>query len=123
MATMGPGSSGLVQGDTALVTGAAGGIGRGIAAALADEGATVFGADLQDADLTRPGAALRLAQEAIRRLGKVSIFVHAASPRRHESEKALEVTEAQWRDILEVNLNAAFVIGQALGKHMVGDRV
>ena len=47
MATMGPGRSGLVQGDTALVTGAAGGIGRGIAAALADEGATVFGADLK----------------------------------------------------------------------------
>ncbi len=116
-------STKLLQGDTALVTGAAGGIGRGIAAALADEGATVFGADLQDADLTRPGAALRLAQEAIRRLGKVSIFVHAASPRRHESEKALEVTEAQWRDMLEVNLNAAFVIGQALGKHMVGERV
>jgi 3-oxoacyl-[acyl-carrier protein] reductase len=116
-------STKLLQGDTALVTGAAGGIGRGIAAALADEGATVFGADLQDADLTRAGAALRLAQEAIRRLGKVSIFVHAASPRRQESEKALEVSEAQWRDMLEVNLNAAFVIGQALGKHMVGARV
>ena len=109
----------LLKGDTALVTGAGGGIGRGIAAALEGEGATVFGADLQDADLSRPGEPLRLAQEAIRRLGKVSIFVHAASPRRLEAQKALHVTEAQWREMLEVNLNAGFLIAQALGNHMV----
>ena len=109
----------LLEGDSALVTGAAGGIGRGIAAALAEEGATVFGADLAEADLSRPGEAARLAQEAIRRLGKVSIFVHAASPRRQEAQKALAASEAQWREMLEVNLSSAFVLFQLLGKHMV----
>ena len=79
----------------------------------------MFGADLADADLSRPGEPLRLAEEAQRRLGRVSIFVHAASPRRQESEKALQVTEAQWREMLEVNLNAGFLIAQALGRHMV----
>jgi 3-oxoacyl-[acyl-carrier protein] reductase len=108
----------LLEGDTALVTGAAGGIGRGIAAALAEEGATVFGADLQEADLSKPGEAQRLAREAIRRLGRVSIFVHAASPRRQEAQKALAATEAQWREMLEVNLNAAFLLAQSLGIHM-----
>jgi 3-oxoacyl-[acyl-carrier protein] reductase len=108
----------ILQNESALVTGAAGGIGRGIAAALADEGARVFGADLAEADLSRPGEAARLAQEAIRRLGRVSIFVHAASPRRQEAQKALAVSEAQWREMLEVNLHAAFVLGQALGLHM-----
>ena len=108
----------LLEGDTALVTGAAGGIGRGIAAALAEEGATVFGADLQEADLSKPGEAQRLAREAIRRLGRVSIFVHAASPRRQEAQKALAATEAQWREMLEVNLNAAFILAQSLGIHM-----
>jgi len=81
----------LLKDEAALVTGAAGGIGRAIAAALVDEGATVFGADVADADLSKPDEALRLAREAIRRLGRVSIFVHAASPRRQESEKALQV--------------------------------
>jgi NAD(P)-dependent dehydrogenase (short-subunit alcohol dehydrogenase family) len=108
----------LLAGDTAPVTGAGGGIGRGIAAALAEEGATVFGADVADADLSKPGEAARLAQEAIRRLGRVSIFVHAASPRRQEAQKALAATEAQWREMLEVNLNAAFILAQSLGNHM-----
>jgi NAD(P)-dependent dehydrogenase (short-subunit alcohol dehydrogenase family) len=113
----------LLDGDTALVTGAGGGIGRGIAAALEDEGASVFGADLQDADLSRPGEAARLAGEAIRRLGKVSIFVHAASPRREESQKTLQVSEPQWREMLEVNLNSAFLLGQTLGRHMVENKL
>jgi len=90
-----------------------------VAAALAAEGAAVFGADLADADLSRPGEPLRLAEEALRRLGRVSIFVHAASPRRQESQKALQVTEGEWREMLEVNLNAGFLIAQALGRHML----
>jgi len=113
----------LLEGDSALVTGAGGGIGRGIAAALAEEGARVFGADLPEADLSQPGEAARLAREAIKRLGRVSIFVHAASPRRQEAEKALAASEAQWREMLEVNLNAAFILAQALGRHMQENRI
>jgi NAD(P)-dependent dehydrogenase (short-subunit alcohol dehydrogenase family) len=109
----------LLEGDRALVTGAAGGIGRGIARALADEGAEVFAADLADADLTTADGARRLAQKAIEKLGRVSIFVHAASPRRQETQTVLEVSEAQWREMLAVNLDAAFVLSQALGRHMV----
>jgi NAD(P)-dependent dehydrogenase (short-subunit alcohol dehydrogenase family) len=108
----------LLRGDTALVTGAAGGIGRGIAEALVAEGARVLRSDREDCDLSQPGAAAKLAERAIRELGKVSIFVHAASPRRQESQTALEVTEGQWREMLEINLNAGFLLAQALGRHM-----
>ncbi|HEX9182773.1 MAG TPA: SDR family NAD(P)-dependent oxidoreductase, partial [Burkholderiales bacterium] len=87
----------LLQSDTALVTGTGGGIGLAIAQALEDEGAKVLRSDVKDADLSQPGAAQALAARAIRELGQVSIFVHAASPPRRETQTALAVTEAEWR--------------------------
>ena len=108
----------LLEGDTALVTGAAQGIGQAIASAIAEEGARVLASDRADCDLSAPGEAQRLAQRAIRELGRVSIFVHAACPRRSESDTALEVSEATWNEMLAVNLDAGFVLGQALGRHM-----
>jgi 3-oxoacyl-[acyl-carrier protein] reductase len=79
----------------------------------------VFRADLADADLSKPEGALQLAENAIRRLGSVSIFVHCASPQRQETQTALQVTWEQWRAMLAVNLDAAFVIAQNLGRHMI----
>jgi 3-oxoacyl-[acyl-carrier protein] reductase len=108
----------LLEGDTALVTGAARGIGRGIADALEAEGARVLRADVEQADLSEPEGARKLADDAISKLGKVSIFVHAASPRRQENQIMGNVTFEQWREMLSVNLDAAFVLGQKLGLHM-----
>jgi len=108
----------LLKGDTALVTGAARGIGKAIADALEQEGARVLRADVEQADLATPDGARRLADTAIEKLGKVSIFVHAASPRRQETQTALQVSYEQWREMLSVNLDAAFILGQKLGRHM-----
>jgi NAD(P)-dependent dehydrogenase (short-subunit alcohol dehydrogenase family) len=107
----------LLQNDTALVTGAAQGIGQAIARALEAEGAKVLGVD-REFDLAVAGNAKKLSEHAIQSFGKVSIFVHAASPPRKESQTATQVTEAEWREMLEVNLNAGFLIAQALGNHM-----
>ena len=108
----------LLEGDTALVTGAARGIGRGVADALEAEGARVFRADVEQADLSAPEGARRLADDAIRALGRVSIFVHCASPRRQENQHMMKATFEEWRAMLAVNLDAAFLLAQKLGAHM-----
>ena len=113
----------LLEGDSALVTGAGNGIGRGIADALEKEGAKVFRADVGQADLSHPEGAAKLAEDAIRRLGKVSIYVHCASPRRQESQTALNASFEQWREMLAVNLDAAFLISQKISKHMIAQGV
>lgn len=126
---------GLLDGDSALVTGAGSGIGRGIARALAGEGVRLVLSDLASdatqaladelgarfipADLADPAAAKVLFAAAEAALGDVSIFVHSASPRRHEEQTVLAVTEAQWDAMLTVGLRSGFVLGQAAGAHMV----
>jgi NAD(P)-dependent dehydrogenase (short-subunit alcohol dehydrogenase family) len=58
----------LLEGDSALVTGAAQGIGQAIASAIAEEGARVIASDVADCDLARSGEPQRLAARAIREL-------------------------------------------------------
>jgi len=113
----------LLEGDSALVTGAGNGIGRGIADALEKEGAKVFRADVAEADLSRPEGATKLAEQSIRKLGKVAIYVHCASPRRQESQTVKELKFEEWREMLSVNLDAAFVLSQAISKHMIAQKV
>jgi NAD(P)-dependent dehydrogenase (short-subunit alcohol dehydrogenase family) len=121
----------LLEGESALVTGAARGIGRGMVEALKAEGARVLGADIEEAefsecvrcDLSTGEGARRLAETAIQKLGTVSLFVHCASPRRQESQHVLAVSEAQWREMLAINLDAAFILCQALARHMIDSKV
>ena len=112
----------LLEGDAALVTGAGNGIGKGMADALEAEGARVMRADVEF-DLTKKENAERLAAEAIRRLGKVSIFVHCASPRRQESQTVLGASFEQWREMLAVNLDAAFCLSQIISRQMIDKQI
>jgi NAD(P)-dependent dehydrogenase (short-subunit alcohol dehydrogenase family) len=119
----------LLDGERALVTGCAGCIGRGIARALKADGATVLGSDItappaEDGidflagDLAKRDGWRRLLDGAIKRLGTISLFVHAASPRRLETDTPLTVTEETWDDMTGVNLRAGFFLAREIGKHM-----
>jgi 3-oxoacyl-[acyl-carrier protein] reductase len=119
----------LLDGERALVTGCAGGIGRGIAKALKADGATVLGSDVtappaEDGidflagDLAKRDGWRGLLDGAIKRLGTISLFVHAASPRRLETDTPLTVTEETWDAMTGVNLRAGFFLAREIGKHM-----
>jgi NAD(P)-dependent dehydrogenase (short-subunit alcohol dehydrogenase family) len=70
------------------------------------------------ADLADPAAPRRLFEAAEKAAGAISILVHSASPKRHESQTALAVTEAEWDSMITVGLRAGFVLGQAAGAAM-----
>jgi NAD(P)-dependent dehydrogenase (short-subunit alcohol dehydrogenase family) len=119
----------LLDGERALVTGCGGGIGRGIAKALMAEGATVLGSDITappaedgidflGGDLAPPDGWRRLLDGALARLGSISLFVHAASPRRQEIDTPLTVSEATWDAMTGINLRSGFFLAREIGKHM-----
>ena len=90
----------------ALVTGGASGIGAAIARALESRGADVVIADLREApilvDLSRPGSAARMVDEAIRRLGRLDVLVNNAGGFSHPVYPAND----DWRAPLELNLGS-----------------
>jgi 3-oxoacyl-[acyl-carrier protein] reductase len=102
--------SGLT-GRTAVVTGTAHGIGAGIAQALADEGATVRGVDKDVADLTSPDAV----REFFAAVGPVDILVNNAGGVAGQVGRPLEeVTDDDWRQVVDANLTSTFLCTRAV---------
>jgi NAD(P)-dependent dehydrogenase (short-subunit alcohol dehydrogenase family) len=119
----------LLEGERALITGCAGSIGRGIARALKAEGATVLGSDIVAppaeesidflaADLSKRDGWKGLLDGALKKLGSISLFVHAASPRRLEVDTPLSVSEETWDLMTDINLRSGFFLAREVGRHM-----
>jgi NAD(P)-dependent dehydrogenase (short-subunit alcohol dehydrogenase family) len=121
-----------LAGKTALVTGAARGIGRGIAAVFADAGADVAINDIDD------GPAAREAAESVRGRGRRTLVVKADVGRRDQVEPMfeqvwsalgpidilvnnagietivpfLDLTDEQWTRLVDTNLRGAWLCSQ-----------
>ncbi|GAU83080.1 2-dehydro-3-deoxy-D-gluconate 5-dehydrogenase KduD [Bosea sp. BIWAKO-01] len=120
-------------GRTALVTGANTGIGQGIALALAEAGATVVAAGRSSmaetvamitnagghclplaVDLQQSGIAAEAVARASEAAGPLDILVNNAGIIRRAD--ALDFSESDWDEVMNVNLKASFFLSQAFAK-------
>ena len=120
----------------AIVTGASRGLGSGMALALAEAGADIALVARGDTsglthqirelgrrtvtvrtDISARGAPEKVIDETVSALGSADILVNNAGIIRRAS--FLDFTEQDWRDVLDVNLDAAFRLSQLFARRLV----
>ena len=127
-----------LDGQVALVTGASRGLGQGIAVALAEAGADIAGLDRCDSDetglaVTRCGQRYqqiccdlgatsaadlgRVVEQVVASMGRLDILVNNAGIIRRAP--ALEFSETDWDDVLQIDLKALFFLSQAAARQMM----
>ena len=129
---------GRVQGQVAVVTGAAKGLGRAIAQRLAEEGAAVALGDIDAAELKRTadsiaaagglvitavgdvtdeGPAAALIAAAVERFGRLDILVNNVGGNR--TAKIWDLKVEDWDFVLRLNLRSTFLCTRAAVPHMM----
>ncbi len=130
-----------LQGQSAIVTGAARGIGRAICLELAEQGANILATDMlveelnqtaqavrakgvgcetMVANVTDPAAVEKLVATAVEKFGKLDIMVNNAGITR--DTLVLSMSAEQWDAVINVNLRAVFLGTQAAAKVMLRQR-
>ena len=125
--------------EAAIVTGAGNGIGRAIAQALVGEGVRTVFADINPetvaasvnssprpelasafvGDLASRAGCDALLAQAGSALGRVTHFVHSASPPRREKDHVFAVSDETWAQMHAVNLDAGFHLARELARPLV----
>lgn len=126
-----------IAGKKAIVTGAAKGLGRGMAEGLHEAGVDLALIDVSDdintiakemgaqgarvigvqADLSHRDQLKRGFNEAVAALGGLDILLNNAGITRWSP--AEQMSEPDWDIVLDVNLNAVFLLAQLAGKYML----
>ena len=102
-----------LDGQVAVVTGGASGIGAAVARGLAEDGATVEVFDLESGvDVADERSVRRACGEVVGRHGRVDVLVNNAGIYPHISFD--EITFAQWRHVLATNLDGVFLCSHAV---------
>ena len=126
----------------ALVTGSGRGIGRAIAPKLADHGASLVINDIESAtwahevvseiqskgskatlifaDISDSSQVTKLVDQSISVYGKIDILVNNAGITR--DRLAIRMTDAEWEQVLNINLTGAFFCTREVLKHMIKQR-
>ena len=126
-----------LQGKCALVTGAFGGLGRHFALTLVRAGARVglvgrrveageaLAAEIRAAggtcsvqamDVTDPQSVQRAVDGVVQALGPLDVLVNNAGVA--VTKAFLDLTEKDWNDVVDVNLNGAWRVAQCVARHM-----
>ncbi|GGF83673.1 2-dehydro-3-deoxy-D-gluconate 5-dehydrogenase KduD [Paenibacillus aceti] len=125
-----------LTGKTALVTGAASGLGQGIALGLAEAGADVVCASYSTSeetvkaingmgrkasdlvvDLSEHSILQQTFDKALELTGHVDILVNNAGIIRRTPAK--DHSEKDWFDVIDLNLSTVFLLSQIAGRHMI----
>jgi len=120
----------------AIVTGASKGLGQGIALGLADAGANIVGVDILDmaqtkaevealnrnfldikADLINIEPIQKIIDETVEKFDKIDILVNNAGIIRRAD--AIEFSEKDWDDVMNINIKTLFFFSQAVAKRYI----
>jgi len=131
----------LLSGRVALVTGASSGLGRHFAQRLAQHGATVvIAARRVDAlaaladelaaqgatahavalDVREPASVERAVADSVARAGRIDVLINNAGVAL--TKPALLTTDADWRSVIDTNLDGAFRVARAVAQAMADAR-
>ena len=125
-----------LNGKVAIVTGASRGLGKAMAIALAGAGANIVGVGQSNmdktskeieekgkeflaiqADLTSTEKIEEIITKTIQKFGRIDILVNNAGTIRRED--AINYTEHDWDDILNLNLKTLFFLSQRVAKEFI----